>query len=104
MKRGEEPWKLDFQEDEESEVPGSTFLDQNARLESQDSTQRQDVSKEARSQKTLMETLRKDGPLGPVLGPENLEGTKKEHLSGETLKKSSPKEDSQRSTPAKKTN
>ncbi|XP_048078816.1 zinc finger protein 335 [Ursus arctos] len=104
LKRGEEPWKLDFQEDEKSEVPGSTFPDQNARLESQDSTQRQDVSKKAKSQKTLMETLRKYGPLGPVLGPENLEGTKKEHLSGETLKKSSLKEDLQRSTPAKKTN
>lgn len=51
-----------------------------------------------------METLRKDGPLGLILGPENLEGTKKEHLSGKTLKKSSSEEDSQRSTPAKKTN
>ncbi|KAM8932226.1 zinc finger protein 2 [Lycaon pictus] len=105
LKRGEEPWNFDFQEDEEREVPANTFLDQNARLESQNSTQRQDVSKKAKSQKTLTEKLRKGGPLGPVLGPENLKGTRKEHLSGKTLKKSSPKEeDTQRSTPAKKTN
>lgn len=46
-----------------------------------------------------MKNLRKDGPLGPVLGPENPEGTKKENASGETLKKSSPKEkDSGRDT------
>eukprot|EP00069_Balaena_mysticetus_P011655 bmy_21347T0 len=106
LKRGEEPWKLDFQEAEEKEVPGGTSLDQKARLESQDSTQRQDVSKKVKSRETLMEKLREDGPLGPVLGPENPEGTMKENPSGETLKKSSPKEKDSRqgSTPAKKTN
>ncbi|XP_057414474.1 zinc finger protein 2-like [Balaenoptera acutorostrata] len=106
LERGEEPWKLDFQEAEEKEVPGGTSLDQKSRLESQDSTQRQDVSKKVKSRETLMEKLREDGPLGPVLGPENPEGTMKENPSGETLKKSSPKEKDSRqgSTPAKKTN
>ncbi|XP_029794400.1 uncharacterized protein LOC115290713 [Suricata suricatta] len=104
LKRGEEPWKLDFQEDEEREVPGSTFLDKNAQFESWDSTQSQHISKKGKLQKTLMKKLRKDGPLGPVLSSENLRGTKKEHLSGETLKESSCKKDSrQNSTPAKKT-
>ncbi|XP_037663595.1 zinc finger protein 2 isoform X2 [Choloepus didactylus] len=105
LKRGEEPWKLDFQEAEDRDIPENTFLDQKARPEKQDSTQKQDVS-EVKSQKTLMEKLGKNGSLGPALGPDRPKGRMKENSLGETLTKSFPKEKDVRqgSTPPKKTN
>ncbi|KAM9211846.1 zinc finger protein 713-like [Dugong dugon] len=107
LERGEEPWTLDFPEAEEKESPESTSLGQKARPKNQDSIQRQDVSKNAKPQNTLMEKIRKNGPLGPALGPSKPEDSleiKKENPSEETLNTFSPKEDSrQGSTPSQKT-
>ncbi|XP_010599652.1 zinc finger protein 2-like [Loxodonta africana] len=108
LEGGEEPWTLDFPEAEEKEGPESTCLGQKGRPESQDSTQRQDVSKNAKPRNTLMEIIRKNGPLGTTLGLDKPEGRleiKKENPSEETLNEFSPKEDSRQvSTPSQKTN
>ncbi|XP_076989853.1 zinc finger protein 2 isoform X2 [Tamandua tetradactyla] len=106
LKRGEEPWKLDFQEAKERDIPGSTFPDKKARSENQDSIQKQDVSEEVKSGKTLMEKPRINGSLGPALGPDRPKGRTKENPLREILTKSFPKEkDSRRvSIPPKKIN
>uniref|UniRef100_A0A8D1Q9X0 Uncharacterized protein n=1 Tax=Sus scrofa TaxID=9823 RepID=A0A8D1Q9X0_PIG len=100
LKRGDEPWKLEFWEAEERDVPRGLYEpDQKGRLDNQDSTQRQNVSENVKSQETLIDKLRKD-VLDPVLGQENPEGTMKENPSGETPRE---KDLRQVSTPAKKT-